>query len=96
MGREQARAAGRLVAGRPFHRVFVSPQHQARETCELAGYGTQAVIEPLLVEWDYGEFEGSPTDRPGSVDRGGICFAMAPQAASSRRRSSRGPISWSA
>jgi probable phosphoglycerate mutase len=57
-GREEARRAGRLLAGRPFERVLVSPQARARETCELAGYGSQAEIEPLLVEWDYGEFEG--------------------------------------
>jgi broad specificity phosphatase PhoE len=57
-GREQARAAARLLAGRSFDRVLVSPQRRARETCELAGYGQQAAVEPLLVEWDYGDFEG--------------------------------------
>lgn len=57
-GREQARRAGRLLAGRRFERVLVSPQVRARETCELAGYGRAAEVEALLVEWDYGEFEG--------------------------------------
>ena len=57
-GREEARHAGRLLAGRAFDRVLVSPQRRAVETCELAGYGEQAEREPLLVEWAYGEFEG--------------------------------------
>jgi probable phosphoglycerate mutase len=57
-GREQARRAGRLLAGRPFDTVLVSPQGRALETCRLAGYGDGAVQCSALVEWDYGEFEG--------------------------------------
>lgn len=57
-GRARARAAGTLLGGRAFQRVLVSPQQRARETCELAGHGHQAVIDPLLVEWDYGDLEG--------------------------------------
>ena len=42
--------------------MLVSPQVRARETCELAGYGEHASPHPLLVEWDYGEFEGITDD----------------------------------
>ncbi|UGQ13915.1 histidine phosphatase family protein [Yinghuangia sp. ASG 101] len=61
-GEEQARAAGRLVAGERFGHVFVSPLRRARATAELAGL-SDAVAEPDLMEWDYGGYEGLTTSR---------------------------------
>ncbi|MFN0060294.1 MAG: histidine phosphatase family protein [Planctomycetota bacterium] len=41
-----------------FQHIFTSPRLRARRTCELAGLGAGAQMEPDLVEWNYGEFEG--------------------------------------
>jgi broad specificity phosphatase PhoE len=69
-GREQARALVAQLAGLDFAAVFVSPLQRARETCELAGFADRAVVEPDLIEWDYGEYEGMTSSeieqrRPG-------------------------------
>jgi probable phosphoglycerate mutase len=41
-----------------FAKVFTSPLQRAVRTCELAGFGAVAEIDPDLVEWNYGEYEG--------------------------------------
>ena len=41
--------------------VFTSPLQRARRTCELAGYGPVARVDPELVEWNYGAYEGRKT-----------------------------------
>ena len=41
-----------------FARVWTSPRHRAIRTCELAGLGAVAEVEPDLAEWDYGDYEG--------------------------------------
>ncbi len=60
-GRERARWLHQAMAGTKFSAVFVSPRLRARETCELAGYGDRAIVEPNLQEWNYGEAEGKTT-----------------------------------
>ncbi len=69
-GRRQALQLRDHLAGRDFGLVLTSPLSRARETCYLAGYRKQAEIEPLLVEWNYGNYEGRTTpeireDAPG-------------------------------
>ena len=38
--------------------MLTSPRQRARRTCELVGLDAVADIEPGLVEWDYGDYEG--------------------------------------
>jgi probable phosphoglycerate mutase len=77
-GEAKARALGSKLAGRRFALVLTSPMQRARRTCELAGLGAQAEIEPNLREWDYGKYEGLTTsdihrERPGwSLFRDGV------------------------
>ena len=69
-GKQRAEAIGRLLNRRPFALVLTSPLQRARDTCRLAGYGGQAIIDDDLREWDYGAYEGRSStdiqqDRPG-------------------------------
>ena len=50
--------------------VLTSPLQRARQTCSLAGMGERAIIDDSLVEWDYGEFEGTRTADLREVDPG--------------------------
>ncbi len=60
-GRRRAAVLRDYLAGRKFDRVLVSPMQRARETCAIAGYGSQAVVDEGLREWDYGVYEGRTT-----------------------------------
>ncbi len=69
-GEDAARALEPWLRGVSFDRVFVSPRRRARRTCELAGLGDAAQVEPDLAEWNYGDYEGRRTvdiraERPG-------------------------------
>jgi broad specificity phosphatase PhoE len=57
-GRKVARLLAPVLAGEAFALVLTSPLQRARETCELAGLGELAEIDPDLMEWNYGEYEG--------------------------------------
>ena len=57
-GRERAVELGKFLAETKFAAVRCSPLRRARETCEIAGYGDVAVVDPGLMEWDYGVYEG--------------------------------------
>jgi probable phosphoglycerate mutase len=60
-GRRRAEELRDFLKGTEFAKVLVSPMQRARETCEIAGFGAQAQVEPGLMEWDYGESEGKTT-----------------------------------
>jgi broad specificity phosphatase PhoE len=60
-GEDEARRLAPLLREVNFARVLTSPRRRARRTCELAGLGSIAEVEPDLTEWDYGEYEGLRT-----------------------------------
>lgn len=60
-GERNARRIGKRLSGRSFARVFTSPLQRATRTCELAGFGSVAEVDPNLIEWNYGEYEGLRT-----------------------------------
>jgi probable phosphoglycerate mutase len=67
-GRAAVTKIARRLAGRTFAEVWCSPLRRARETCELAGYEPETVLD--LREWNYGNYEGLTTaeiqqTRPG-------------------------------
>src|ERR1035437_9928737 len=59
---EEGELRASLLRGRlaqvPFSNVLTSPRQRARRTCDLAGLGSGARIDPDLSEWDYGDYEG--------------------------------------
>jgi broad specificity phosphatase PhoE len=57
-GERRARSLGGRFKGVTFDRAFSSPLQRARRTCELAGFGAVAKVDPDLVEWNYGDYEG--------------------------------------
>jgi probable phosphoglycerate mutase len=69
-GEDEARALAPALRDISFAHVLTSPRQRAWRTCDLAGLGTTAEIEPDLTEWDYGDYEGLRSadirkDRPG-------------------------------
>ena len=57
-GESNARRLGERLRSIPFSKVYTSPLKRAARTCELAGYGSAAEVDPDLVEWNYGRYEG--------------------------------------
>lgn len=83
-GEELARATPALLEGRRFALVLTSPLQRARRTAALAGLAG-AHVEPDLVEWDYGGYEGLTTAQirarvghPWTVFRDGVVPGATP------------------
>ncbi len=58
LGEVEARRLGERLEGLTFAAVLTSPLQRAVRTCELAGFGAMAKVEPDLIEWNYGAYEG--------------------------------------
>ncbi len=57
-GESEARELGQHLRDIPFAHVLTSPLKRAQQTCALVGLEHVPDIEPDLVEWDYGDYEG--------------------------------------
>ena len=69
-GEHAAQELRARLKGLSFAKVFTSPLQRARQTSDLAGFGSSAEPDPDLMEWDYGTYEGRRTveirmERPG-------------------------------
>jgi broad specificity phosphatase PhoE len=73
-GRRLAERMRPVLATNAFELVLCSPMQRARETCELAGLGDKVIIEPDLVEWDYGDYEGLTPKQIHEVAPGWLIF----------------------
>ena len=65
---------GKQLAGFNFAKVFTSPLQRAVRTCELAGFASVAEIDPDLMEWNYGDYEGLRTAEIHAVRPGWQLF----------------------
>lgn len=89
-GEAAARALRPVLEATRFTLVLTSPRQRAQRTCDLAGLGANAEIEPDLAEWDYGDYEGRRSadieiDRPGwSLFRDGCPDGESPAQVSRR------------
>ncbi len=89
-GEAEAHELGQHLRNIRFSHVLTSPRQRAARTCELAGLGLAAAIEPNLAEWDYGDYEGQLSadirkGRPGwDIFRDGCPHGEAPAQISGR------------
>jgi probable phosphoglycerate mutase len=89
-GEQGARALAPVLRETMFTRVLTSPRQRAQRTCERAGLGLAAEIEPDLAEWDYGDYEGLRSaeihqERPGwNIFRDGCPHGETPEQISGR------------
>ena len=73
-GERNALRLGQRLAGSVFAKVLTSPLQRAVRTCELAGFGAVAEVDPDLVEWNYGDYEGLRTAEIHAVRPGWQLF----------------------
>jgi probable phosphoglycerate mutase len=74
-GEEEARRLVPWLKEIQFSVALCSPRQRARRTCDLAGLGRLAEVEPDLAEWDYGDYEGLRSPDIAQQRRGWNIFA---------------------
>src|SRR4051812_48834162 len=74
VGEQQAEQLRHRLKSVEFAKVFSSPLQRATRTCELSGYGRIAELDPDLIEWNYGDFEGKKRDWILSRQPGWVIF----------------------
>ena len=88
-GEREAVLLGERLRGASFTHVLTSPLQRARRTAELAGFGSAMQIEPDLLEWHYGEFEGLRSVEIHGLQPGWLPFFATVAGAVSRSPKSR-------
>ena len=73
-GREVAKLLRPILAKESFALTLTSPLLRARETCQLAGFEDVAQIEPDLMEWNYGRYEGLTSAQIHATAPGWLLF----------------------
>lgn len=73
-GRRVARLLRGALSGRTFALVLVSPLERTRKTRVLSGVATDAIVEPDLIEWTYGKYEGLTPERIHEQAPGWLIF----------------------
>jgi broad specificity phosphatase PhoE len=73
-GERNALRLGQRLAGSVFAKVLTSPLQRAVRTGQLAGFGAVAEVDPDLVEWNYGDYEGLRTAEIHAVRPGWQLF----------------------
>jgi broad specificity phosphatase PhoE len=63
-----------VLATKAFALVLCSPMQRARETWKLAGLGDKPVIDPDLIEWNYGKYEGLTPKEIHEIAAGWLVF----------------------
>ena len=73
-GELEAVKLGERLKGMAFTSVLTSPLQRAVRTCELAGFGAAAEVEPDLLEWNYGNYAGQTTPEVRTQSRKPLGF----------------------
>lgn len=75
-GEEDAAQIGKKLKGIPFSKILCSPLKRAQATCQHAGLLERAEIDPQLVEWNYGEYEGLTSEEIWKTSPGWTIFSQ--------------------